>query len=243
MECGLLCSRRYSTEPPASSSKGTTASLSSSFSSATYSSSSTGSSSSTVTSALSASSSTSAGGDGSSPSGEFFTGEATFYAPGLGSCGLENTNADFICALSKVLFDAVDNGNSNNNPSCKRKIFIRRAGSEKMLRRRGRLGAGRTEAVTRWDPSITSQHSLKWSNNTTFRSNFHRQDEGPQWRQSQPGRNPMAQDSQIVVNTIPYGQHTFNRRRRHKDDTRSNSMASSTPHMLVETEDGKGNAG
>lgn len=240
----MLYSCRCRTELPASSSKEITASLSSSFSSASYSSSSTGSSSSTVSSTSSASSSTSAaGGDDSSPSGEFFTGEATFYAPGLGSCGLENTNADFICALSKVLFDAVDNGNSNNNPSCKRKIFIRRAGSAKMLRRRGRLGAGRTEAVTRWDPSMTSQHGLKWNNNTTFRSNLHRQDEGPQSRQSQSGRISMAQDSQTLVNTIPYGQQTFNRTKGHKGDTRSNSIASSTLHMLVETEDGKGDAG
>lgn len=91
----------------------------------------------TSSAALSSTSSAAGGGEPPPTNGEFFTGgEATFYAPGLGSCGIESTNADFVAALSRVLFDAVDNGNANNNPSCNRKIFIRKAGAARMVRAR-----------------------------------------------------------------------------------------------------------
>ncbi|RPA82338.1 hypothetical protein BJ508DRAFT_361279 [Ascobolus immersus RN42] len=66
------------------------------------------------------------------PDGEFFEGEATFYAPGIGSCGIESTDADFICAISKERFDPVTpNGNANNNPLCEKKIFVQLAGSKR----------------------------------------------------------------------------------------------------------------
>ncbi|KAI5841750.1 RlpA-like double-psi beta-barrel-protein domain-containing protein-containing protein, partial [Morchella snyderi] len=46
------------------------------------------------------------------------SGEGTFYTPGLGSCGTDNSEADFVAALSRVLFDATGIANPNNNPYC-----------------------------------------------------------------------------------------------------------------------------
>lgn len=76
-------------------------------------------------------------GGGEAPAGDYFEGDATYYTPGLGSCGIESTEQEFVAALSKILFDADDNGNSNNNPNCKRKIFVKKPGGAKMRRRSG----------------------------------------------------------------------------------------------------------
>jgi hypothetical protein len=88
-------------------------------------------SSSASSSASAASSSSSAGGGNSGSGGEEFEGEATFYAPGLGSCGTDATDADFVAALSKVLFDATGATNSNSNPYCGRKALVKAAGGSK----------------------------------------------------------------------------------------------------------------
>ncbi|TFK41083.1 RlpA-like double-psi beta-barrel-protein domain-containing protein-containing protein [Crucibulum laeve] len=53
------------------------------------------------------------------------TGQGTFYGTGLGACGIVNTDADFIAAVSHLLFDTFPNykgGNPNNNPICGRKV-------------------------------------------------------------------------------------------------------------------------
>ncbi|RPA93577.1 hypothetical protein L873DRAFT_1651009, partial [Choiromyces venosus 120613-1] len=42
----------------------------------------------------------------------------------LGSCGTDNSESDFVAALSRVLFDAVGVANSNNNPYCSQKAFV-----------------------------------------------------------------------------------------------------------------------
>lgn len=65
-----------------------------------------------------------------------FTGDLTYYAPGLGACGWDNTDADPIVAVSHILFDAAgstssNGGNSNNNPLCGRKLRARRYDSSK----------------------------------------------------------------------------------------------------------------
>ncbi|KAI0776547.1 RlpA-like double-psi beta-barrel-protein domain-containing protein-containing protein [Trametes elegans] len=52
------------------------------------------------------------------------TGDATFYAPGLGSCGLYNTDADFIVALDVATMNAHSTGNPNTNPLCGKQIAI-----------------------------------------------------------------------------------------------------------------------
>jgi len=49
-------------------------------------------------------------------------GEATFYATGLGSCGMTNTDSDLIAAISYVRMDAVNSGNTNNNPLCGKQV-------------------------------------------------------------------------------------------------------------------------
>lgn len=56
-------------------------------------------------------------------SSETFTGELTYYQPGLGACGETSTDSDFIVSLSYILFDAAgsstnNGGNSNDNPLC-----------------------------------------------------------------------------------------------------------------------------
>ncbi|KAI0051774.1 hypothetical protein FA95DRAFT_1484942 [Auriscalpium vulgare] len=53
------------------------------------------------------------------------TGQGTWYATGLGACGITNTDSDFIAAVSHVLFDeypGYSGGNPNNNPVCGRQI-------------------------------------------------------------------------------------------------------------------------
>ncbi|KAL7274779.1 hypothetical protein RUND412_002299 [Rhizina undulata] len=99
----------------------------------------TGSSSQSTTSSSSSSASTSS----SSGGGQSFTGEATFYTPGLGSCGTDATEADFVAALSKVLFDATGVANSNNNPYCGRRALVKAAGGGSRVRKRGYGGIAR----------------------------------------------------------------------------------------------------
>ncbi|KIM48131.1 hypothetical protein M413DRAFT_62330 [Hebeloma cylindrosporum] len=49
----------------------------------------------------------------------------TFYATGLGACGITNKDTDYIAAVSHLLFDNFPGykaGNPNNNPMCGRKV-------------------------------------------------------------------------------------------------------------------------
>lgn len=60
-----------------------------------------------------------------------FSGELTYYGPGLGACGETSTSGDKIVSLSHILFDAAgssssDGGNSNLNPLCNRMIRAQR---------------------------------------------------------------------------------------------------------------------
>ncbi|KAJ5729209.1 uncharacterized protein N7483_003717 [Penicillium malachiteum] len=58
-----------------------------------------------------------------------YTGDLTYYDPGLGACGYTNTESDLICAVSHILFDAASTGSDpNDNPLCGLKIRIRRDG-------------------------------------------------------------------------------------------------------------------
>ncbi|KAI0365835.1 barwin-like endoglucanase [Pilatotrama ljubarskyi] len=52
------------------------------------------------------------------------TGDATFYAAGLGACGIFNTDADFIVAVSTSVFDGFPGAgpNPNANPICGRQL-------------------------------------------------------------------------------------------------------------------------
>jgi hypothetical protein len=56
-----------------------------------------------------------------------YTGDLTYYDPGLGSCGITSTASEKICAVSHVLFDAtMISANPNTNPICGKKLRIRR---------------------------------------------------------------------------------------------------------------------
>jgi len=65
------------------------------------------------------------GGGGSSPYGSGpFSGQATYYAPGMGSCGLTSSSTDMICALAKTTMLKTSPANPNANPMCGRKIRV-----------------------------------------------------------------------------------------------------------------------
>ena len=54
---------------------------------------------------------------------DHFTGDLTYYGPGLGACGIESTDNDAIVSVSHYLFDAVQTGSDpNQNSLCGRKI-------------------------------------------------------------------------------------------------------------------------
>ncbi|EPS43021.1 hypothetical protein H072_2981 [Dactylellina haptotyla CBS 200.50] len=72
-------------------------------------------------------SSSGAGGSNPAPD-QTFSGDATFYDPGLGSCGIVNSGSDLIAAIGHALFDSQATANSNNNPFCGRQIIVRNKG-------------------------------------------------------------------------------------------------------------------
>ncbi|KAI0330553.1 hypothetical protein GY45DRAFT_1323494 [Cubamyces sp. BRFM 1775] len=88
------------------------------------------SSSSSAAPQSSASSGDSGSSSGSSSGGPSWlsgtqSGDGTYYATGLGACGITNHDSDYIAAVSHLLFDnypGYDGANPNNNPVCNRKI-------------------------------------------------------------------------------------------------------------------------
>lgn len=109
----------------------------------------------------STSSASGGGGGGGGGSGEEFEGEATFYAPGLGSCGTEATDADFVAALSKVLFDATGATNSNNNPYCGRKALVRAASGGSRRRWQWEGNSNITGGPQNWDKTRNDRWSRR----------------------------------------------------------------------------------
>ena len=58
-----------------------------------------------------------------------YTGDLTYYAPGLGACGVTSSSSDSVVSVSHLVFDAVSTGsNPNANPLCGKKIRARREG-------------------------------------------------------------------------------------------------------------------
>jgi len=56
-----------------------------------------------------------------------YTGDLTYYDPGLGACGVTSSNSDKIVAVSHLVYDAVSTGsNPNANPLCGKTIRARR---------------------------------------------------------------------------------------------------------------------
>ncbi|KAI8938539.1 hypothetical protein NX059_004425 [Plenodomus lindquistii] len=58
---------------------------------------------------------------------ETYTGDLTYYDPGLGACGIDSGDDDAVVAVSHYTFDAAQTGSDpNQNPLCGRKIRARR---------------------------------------------------------------------------------------------------------------------
>ncbi|RMZ85900.1 hypothetical protein DV736_g6548, partial [Chaetothyriales sp. CBS 134916] len=56
-----------------------------------------------------------------------YTGDLTYYAPGLGACGVTSSSSEDIVAVSHTLFDAAQSGTDPNaNPLCGKKIRAKR---------------------------------------------------------------------------------------------------------------------
>ncbi|KAK6363285.1 hypothetical protein TWF730_000725 [Orbilia blumenaviensis] len=98
------------------------------------------------------------GGGGGGGTGQTYTGDATYYDPGLGSCGITNSASDLIAAIGHALFDSMATANSNNNPFCGRQIIIRKKGG---FSRRSNVG----DLRERW---IDSNNTLPVGRVRTF---------------------------------------------------------------------------
>jgi hypothetical protein len=71
------------------------------------------------------SSASSGSSDGNPASGESFTGEMTYFTPGMGACGHDSSESEHMVAVSMALFDKyTPNGNPNNNPLCGKTLSI-----------------------------------------------------------------------------------------------------------------------
>ena len=58
-----------------------------------------------------------------------YTGDLTYYGPGLGACGITSSDTDHIVSISHFTFDAVSKGsNPNANPLCGHKLRAVRNG-------------------------------------------------------------------------------------------------------------------
>jgi hypothetical protein len=56
-----------------------------------------------------------------------WTGDLTYYGPGLGACGIDSDDGSAIVAISHYTFDAAQTGSDpNQNPLCGRKIRAQR---------------------------------------------------------------------------------------------------------------------
>lgn len=88
------------------------------------------------------SSSSSGSSDGNPASGKSFTGEMTYFTPGMGACGVSSSETDSMVAISMALFDQyTPNGNPNKNPLCGKTVTIK-----------GKDGADHTATI--WDRCV-----------------------------------------------------------------------------------------
>lgn len=84
--------------------------------------------------------------------GQIFTGQLTYYDPGLGACGISSSNTEMVVSLPHAVFDASAVGaNPNNNPLCGRTLRATRTDE-----RTGKLASvdlkvvDRCECLTLW---------------------------------------------------------------------------------------------
>ncbi|GJE91514.1 hypothetical protein PsYK624_076640 [Phanerochaete sordida] len=102
------------------------------------------------------------------------SGDGTFYATGLGACGIVNSDADYIAAASHILYDSFPGyagGNPNNNPICRKPVTATYNGKSVKV-----LITDRCEACAEWDldfspaafqqladESVGRLHGVTWS--------------------------------------------------------------------------------
>ncbi|PGH12696.1 hypothetical protein AJ80_06642 [Polytolypa hystricis UAMH7299] len=56
-----------------------------------------------------------------------YTGDLTYYDPGLGACGIISSGSEPICAVSRLLYDAASTSSDpNQNPLCGKMIRLKR---------------------------------------------------------------------------------------------------------------------
>ncbi|KMU78297.1 riboflavin aldehyde-forming enzyme [Coccidioides immitis RMSCC 3703] len=56
-----------------------------------------------------------------------YSGDLTYYEPGLGACGITSAASENVCAVSRILYDAASTGSDpNQNPLCGLKLRLRR---------------------------------------------------------------------------------------------------------------------
>jgi hypothetical protein len=80
--------------------------------------------------------------DGNPASGKSYTGEMTYFTPGMGACGETSSETDSMVAVSMHLFDQyTPNGNPNKNPLCGKTVTIQ--GKD-----------GKTHEATIWDRCV-----------------------------------------------------------------------------------------
>lgn len=79
-----------------------------------------------TTSSAPAAYTSSSSSSGSNPAaGKSFTGEMTYFTPGMGACGHESPESEHMVAISQTLFDQyTPNGNPNKNPLCGATVSI-----------------------------------------------------------------------------------------------------------------------
>lgn len=66
---------------------------------------------------------TKAAAQSSSSSSGSYSGDGTYYQPGLGSCGWTNSDSDMIVAVNHI--QMANGANSNHNPNCGRTIKVK----------------------------------------------------------------------------------------------------------------------
>ncbi|WFD46544.1 hypothetical protein GLX27_001181 [Malassezia furfur] len=129
------------------------------------------SSSSTMSSSASSSASSTASSGGGSDD-DSYTGQATYYTPGMGACGKSSSSSDMIVAVSHTLFDKYSkSGNPNDNELCGKKIKATYGGKSTTVTVVDRC-TGCKETDLDFSPSAFTKlaskskgrlHDMKWS--------------------------------------------------------------------------------
>ncbi|KLO09596.1 plant expansin [Schizopora paradoxa] len=107
---------------------------------------------------------------------QVYTGDATYYAPGLGACGETDGPNDFIAAASYILFDSYPGAgpNPNLNPICGRSITANANGNTVSVRITDRCAGCQGEGDLDFSPAAFQQlaplsvgriHGMTWSFN------------------------------------------------------------------------------